>query len=52
MIRKAAASGASAVCVNRSPIWPPPVDLGDGDIIAQICRVAASVNSLIADRVD
>ncbi|MCC0013817.1 MAG: transglutaminase-like cysteine peptidase [Hoeflea sp.] len=52
LIRKAAASGASAICINRCADLAARLDLGAGDITAQLRHVSASVNNLVAYRTD
>ena len=52
LIRKAAASGASAICINRCADLADSLDFGAGDITAQLRHVSASVNNLVAYRTD
>ena len=52
LIRKAAASGASAICINRCADLADRLDLGGSDITAQLSHVSASVNNLVAYRTD
>lgn len=52
LIRKAAASGASAICINRCAELADRLDLGGADITAQLRHVSASVNGLVAYRTD
>lgn len=52
LIRKAAASGASAICINRCADLADRLDLGAGDITAQLRHVSASVNAMVAYRTD
>ena len=52
LIRKAAASGASAICINRCADLAARLDLGGADITAQLRHVSAAVNNLVAYRTD
>lgn len=52
LIRKAAASGASAICINRCAELADRLDLGASDITAQLRHVSASVNGMVAYRTD
>ena len=52
LIRKAAASGASAICINRCADLADSLDFGAGDITAQLRHVSAAVNNLVAYRTD
>lgn len=52
LIRKAASTGASAICINRCADLAARLDLGGGPITAQLRHVSASVNGMVAYRTD
>lgn len=52
LIRKAASTGASAICINRCADLADSLDLGGSDITAQLRHVSAAVNTLVAYRTD
>jgi predicted transglutaminase-like cysteine proteinase len=52
LIRKAASTGASAICINQCAGLADRLDLGGTDITAQLRHVSASVNTLVTYRTD
>ncbi|WP_375590533.1 transglutaminase-like cysteine peptidase [Hoeflea alexandrii] len=52
LIRKAASTGASAICINSCADLADRLDLGGADITAQLRHVSASVNTLVTYRTD
>lgn len=52
LIRKAASTGASAICINQCAGLADRLDLGGADITAQLRHVSASVNTLVTYRTD
>jgi predicted transglutaminase-like cysteine proteinase len=52
LIRKAAGTGASAICINQCAGLADRLDLGGTDITAQLRHVSASVNTLVTYRTD
>jgi predicted transglutaminase-like cysteine proteinase len=52
LIRKAASTGASAICINQCAGLAERLDLGGTDITAQLRHVSASVNTLVTYRTD
>lgn len=52
LIRKAASTGASAICINQCAGLADRLDLGGADITAQLRHVSASVNGMVAYRTD
>jgi predicted transglutaminase-like cysteine proteinase len=52
LIRKAASTGASAICINQCAGLADRLDLGGDDITAQLRHVSASVNTLVTYRTD
>ena len=52
LIRKAAASGASAICVEGCARLAARLELGGADFAAQLRHVSASINALVAYRTD
>jgi predicted transglutaminase-like cysteine proteinase len=52
LIRKAASTGASAICINQCAGLADRLDLGGADITAQLRHVSASVNRMVAYRTD
>lgn len=52
LIRKAAASGSSAICINRCAALAERLTLDSSDITAQLRHVSASINGLVAYKTD
>lgn len=52
LIRKAAASGASAICINQCAALADRLSLGGADLTEQLRRVSTSVNAMVAYRTD
>ncbi len=52
LIRKAATSGSSAICINQCADLADSLNLKGSDISAQLRHVSASVNKLVAYRTD
>ncbi|MCY0154215.1 transglutaminase-like cysteine peptidase [Hoeflea alexandrii] len=52
LIRNAASTGASAICINSCADLADRLDLGGADITAQLRHVSASVNTLVTYRTD
>jgi len=52
LIRKAAASGSSAICINRCASLADRLKLEGSDIAAQLRHVSASINKMVTYRTD
>ena len=52
LIRKAASSGSSAICINQCADLADRLSLSGSDITAQLRHVSASVNTMVAYRTD
>jgi len=52
LIRKAAAAGSSAICINRCASLADRLKLEGSDIAAQLRHVSASVNKMVTYRTD
>lgn len=52
LIRKAAASGASSICINDCAALADRLNLGMADVLAQLRHVSSAVNKLVTYRTD